>query len=99
MNLQTLLKSLDSETARAFVGAAKNVIDALLVEGQRVDQTRTPAPRDYGAAKLSRTAPAGGWISQDELRQTTQRLSEAIAREKWIDGAAFVIQWFARMGG
>jgi hypothetical protein len=98
MDLMTLVKSLDAPTARAFVTAARHVIDALMIEGERIQQTQAPAPRDYNAGALDRTAPAGGWLSHAELRDTTQRLSEAIAAEKWIDGVFWAVRALSFLG-
>jgi hypothetical protein len=99
MDLVNLAKNIDVETARAFVTAARHVIDAMLIEGERVRQTQTPVARDYNAATLPRTTPAGGWISHEELRETSRRMSEAIAAEKWIDGFIAALQILSAMGG
>lgn len=99
MNLQTLLRNVDAETARAFISATRHVIDALLFEMARVGETRTPGTKDYENAELSRTTPAGGWLSHEELRQTTQKMAEAVAAEKWADGVAFAIQLLTRFAG
>jgi len=98
MNLTELVKSLDAQTARAFVRAARNVIDAMLVEAARVEETHTPAERDYNAAGLSREAPAGGWLSGGEVRQTAQKVAEAMAAEKWTEGVVLTMQLFAQLG-
>lgn len=99
MDLLNLAKSIDIETARAFVTAARHVVDAMLIEGERVRQTQTPGARDYNAATLPRTAPAGGWISHEELRETARRMFEAIAAEKWTDGFIAALQILSAMGG
>jgi hypothetical protein len=99
MDLRKLLQNVDGETARAFVSAASHVIDALLFEAARVQELETPGARDYESATLSRAAPAGGWLSHEELRQTTQKMSEAIAAEKWADGVAFAIGLLTRFAG
>ena len=99
MDLLNLAKNIDAETARAFVTAARHVIDAMLIEGQRVQQTQTPGVQDYNAARLPRTAPAGGWISHEEVRETARRMSEAIAAEKWTDGFIAALQILSAMGG
>lgn len=99
LDLQSLLKNVDAETARAFVGAAGHVIDALLLELARVEQTVTPETRDYDGAALPRSTPATGWLSHEELRQTAQRMSEAIAAEKWVDGVTLAISLLARLAG
>jgi len=98
MDWQTVLRNVDAGTARAFVQAARHVIDAMLLEVARVQQAQTPAPRDYQQAGPSREAPAGGWISHEELRATTQRMAEAIAAEKWVDGMLFAIRLLAAVG-
>ena len=86
MDLKTLAERIDAGTARAFVSAARHVIDAMLIEAERVQQARTPAVRDYAAAELDRSAPGGGWVSHAELRAAAQKMSESLAAEKWIDG-------------
>ncbi len=98
MSVSQVVQAIDAETARSFVVAARHVIDALLIEGQRVRQTRTPAPRDYASAGLDRSAPGGGWIGDDELRATSQRLTEAIAAEKWTEGVLFAIRALSALG-
>jgi len=97
MELQTLLRGIDADTARAFVDAAREVLDAVLLEMARIEQTRTPAARDYRCAELGRAAPAGGWIGHEELRETTRKMAEALAAEKWADGVAFAIQLLTRV--
>jgi predicted phage gp36 major capsid-like protein len=86
VDLKRIAEQLDLTTVRAFVGAARHVIDALLIEGERVRQAQAPAARDYASAELDRGAPGGGWISHEELRATAQRMSEAIAAERWVEG-------------
>lgn len=98
MDLKKLADAINAETARAFVHAARNVIDAMLIEAARVEQTQTPEKRDYDSAELSRSAPAGGWMSHTELRQATQNMAEAIAAEKWTEGVAFAVQVLAQLG-
>lgn len=93
------MKHLDAGTARAFVTAARHVIDALLIEAARVQQTQTPGATDYASADVSREAPGGGWISDAELRGVTQRMTEAVAAEKWVEGAVFAVQAIALLGG
>jgi hypothetical protein len=99
MNLLTLAQSIDAPTAQAFVTAARNVIDALLIEAERVRHTQTPLPRDYNAAELPRTTPPGGWIEHVELRETARRLAEAMAAEKWTDGLVCALQTVFVLGG
>lgn len=99
MDLRTIIERLDAGTVRAFVSAARYVIDAMLIEAEQVKQTQTPGVVDYESAGLSREAPAAGWISDAELRRTTQQMSEAIAAEKWTDGAVFAIKALTALGG
>lgn len=99
MNIETLLKGIDAGTARSFVRAARHVVDALLIEAERIGETQTPAARDYDNAELPRSAPAGGWLSAEELRGTAQRLAEAVAAEKWTDGLICAFRLFNVMGG
>jgi len=99
MDLEAVMKRIDAPTARAFVTAARHLIDALLIEAESVRTMQTPAARDYRAAELPRDTPAGGWLSHGELRATVQRMSEAIAAERWIDGAMFAVRLLAGLGG
>ncbi len=99
MNWESLLQSINPETARAFVAAARHLIDALLIEAERVEQAATPAPRDYPQAGLPRSTPGGGWITHSELRETARRLAEAVAAEKWVEGVAAAIKLLAVVGG
>ena len=99
MDLRKLLQNIDAETARAFVSAASHVIDALLFETARAGEALTPTARDYENAALPRTTPVGGWVSHEELRQTTQKMAEAIAAEKWADGVVLAIQVLTRCAG
>jgi hypothetical protein len=99
MDIRSALQLVDASTAKAFVSAARHVIDALLIEGERVRQAQGPGSTDYATAELSREGPAGGWISDEELRDTTKRLAEAIAAEKWTDGVLFAVQLLSRLGG
>ncbi|TWT45608.1 hypothetical protein RAS1_20360 [Phycisphaerae bacterium RAS1] len=98
MNWLEIARRLDPDAARAFVTAAANVIDAMLIEAERIEQTQTPGTRDYNAANLSRAAPSGGWISQIELRATARKMSEAIAAEKWVEGVVFAVKALAAVG-
>lgn len=99
MDLQKLLRNIDAETARAFVSAARQVLDALLLEAARTEQMQTLPTRDYDGATLSRVTPAGGWLSHEEPRQTTQKMAEALAAEKWADGVACAIRLLTRFAG
>ena len=98
MDLNSILSKIDARTARAFVTAARHLIDALLIEAQSVREAQAPTVRDYATADLPREAPAGGWLSHDELRAAAQRMAEAIAAEKWVDGALFAIRALAAVG-
>ncbi len=99
MDWSTLVRAINADTARAFVTAARHVIDALLIEGERVRRMHTPGPRDYARADLPRDTPAGGWLDDAELRDVTRRLSEALAAERWTDGLLCAIRVFALIGG
>lgn len=99
MDFLQAMQHLDAAKARAFVEGARHVIDALLIEAERVEALRTPAPRDYMSAALDRTAPAGGWLGVSELRRTTQALSEAVAAERWLDGVLVTLRFLRGMGG
>lgn len=99
MSIEEIVKKIDVNAARAFVHAARNVIDALLLETEAVRSVQTPAARDYSQAQLPRDAAPGGWLSHEEIRNTAQRLAEAVAAEKWCDGVLFTLQLLAMLGG
>ena len=99
MDLKTLLMNIDGETAKAFVSAASNVIDAMLFETARVGEMLTPTGRDYETAELSRGVPVGGWLSHEELRRTVQQMSEAVAAEKWAEGVEFAVRLLSKCVG
>lgn len=98
MNPQTLLESIDENSARALVEAMGRVFDALVIESERIQQTQTPPQRDYNTAALSREAPGGGWISDSELRRAAQEIGEAIAQEKWTEGLVTAVRWLRVLG-
>lgn len=99
MELKQLVERIDARTARAFVSAARNVMDALVIEAEHVRRAQTPGTRDYGRALLPRSTPAGGWLTPAELRETSQRLAEALAAEKWTEGVLFAMRVLGVMGG
>jgi hypothetical protein len=98
MDVSSIVRSIDQDTARALVMAARRVIDALLIEGERIRQTQTPAPHDYNAAGLPRATAGGGWLSHEELRDTARRMAEAIAAEKWTDGLITALKLLGALG-
>lgn len=91
MDLKQMAGLIDAPTAQAFVTATRNMIDALMIEGQRVEQANTPGQRDYATATLDRAAPGGGWLTDAELQNATQRMSAAISAERWVDGVLFAL--------
>jgi hypothetical protein len=99
MDWRTVIQNIDAGTARAFVSAARHLIDALLIEAERSRATQTPAARDYESATLARTAPPDGWLSPDALRATAQRMSEALTAEKWMDGFLAALKALGALGG
>lgn len=99
MDWKLLLQRVDASTARAFVSATRHVLDALLLEGERIQQVQTPGAVDYNAADLPRTTPAGGWLTLDKVRQANRELVEAIAHERWWDGFATALRVMQMIGG
>jgi hypothetical protein len=47
---------------------------------------------------LRRDAPGGGWLSEEELRETSQKMMEAVALEKWTDGVIFAVRALSALG-
>jgi hypothetical protein len=97
--LQSTLQKIDAQTARAFVTAARHVIDALLIEGERLRQGQPPPPQNYATATLPSATPAGGWLADEELRATARKLAEAAALERWTDGLLSALRLCAWLGG
>lgn len=99
MKLEEIAKRVDEGNARAFVQAARHLINAMMVETARQADSQGPAAgagaRDYRTAELSREAAPGGWISRAELDRTNQQLIEAIAAEKWIEGVVAAVRVMA----
>lgn len=98
MDLNQIAQQITPQAARAFVSAARNVIDAMLIEAERVREVSTSDRIDYETAALPRGTPAGGWLSMEELRTSAQRLAEAIAAEKWTDGFLVAVRLIAALG-
>lgn len=92
------IRRIDAPTARSFVRAARHLLNAMMIEGQQMRAVQTPGTRDYVTGTLSREAPAGGWLSHEELRNTTQRLNEAIAAEKWVEGVFVALRAVSMLG-
>jgi hypothetical protein len=92
-----IASQIDESTAKSFVSAAWNVIQAAMVVRQQALAAETPGQTDYETAQLDRSTPAGGWLTDETLHSYTQRISEAIAAEKWEQGALFVLQFLAIM--
>lgn len=98
MSASQWLANLEPATISAFVRAARHVIDALLIEGQRIQSAGTPPPpRDYATADLDRSTPTGGWLTPDDLRNGAQRLAEAVAAEKWIEGFKLAVMLLSQL--
>ena len=58
-----------------------------------------PVARDYNTGELSRTAPPGGWLPHEELREAARRMAEAIAAEKWTEGLLAALKILFVCGG
>ncbi len=98
MDMTTLAERMTPQAARAFVSAARHVIDAMVIESERVRQAQGPGRTDYNAAGLSHDTPGGGWISVEELRDSSRRLAESIAAERWTDGFLVAVKLIAALG-
>lgn len=92
MNLEAIAKRIDADSARAFVHAARNLVNAVMVEVARQKDVSGPTPRDYRSAGLSSEPAPGGWISRGELDRACQQMSEAMAAEKWVEGVMAAVR-------
>jgi hypothetical protein len=99
MDIASLAKQIEPETARAFVSAARHVIDAAMLEAERVNRAMTPPARDYASSTLDRSTPAGGWITPEELREAARQVGEAMADERWNEGIGAVLKSLALIWG
>lgn len=92
MNPMILAHSLEPAVLRRFVHAVRNVVDAMLIQAPPPRPAPPPGMRDYNAAPLVNGAPDGGWIDVSELQITSQRMNEAIAAERWVDGFVAAVE-------
>lgn len=98
MDWNALAQRLDAETARRFAQAARHVIDVLLIETATAVRRQTPREIDYTQATLRRDTPPGGWLTHAELRREAQLMQEALAAERWLDGALAALRIFNGLG-
>lgn len=92
MQVAKVAEKLDADVLKQFVVGVQKVIEALLIEQEHVGSQPGPVPVDYNTAGLPRAEPPGGWIGTGELRAASQKMSEAIAAEKWVEGFVFAVQ-------
>lgn len=99
MTLQESLKQIDLQVVKDFVLAVHKMISSLMVQPHASGGAAAPpGDTDYGSADLSGATPDGGWISNDELKATQQKMTEAIKTESWIDGALFAVKLMSALG-
>jgi len=91
--------TLSLEQARQFVLTVQRWIEAGLLPPTKVGAGPVPGRVDYGTAKIGSVAPAGGWLSDAEVKSVAQGMTEAIAAEKWFDGVKFAVQLVILAGG
>ncbi len=91
--------TLSLEQARQFVLTVQRWIELGLLPPTKVGAGPVPGRVDYGTAKIGSVAPAGGWLSDAEVKSAAQGMTEAIAAEKWFDGVKFAVQLVILAGG
>lgn len=90
--LSTVMSDLSMESIKEFVTVVKRYIDDALVDDIKVLPQESPTKIDYNKAGVELIAPHGGWISRSELERYNQKMTEAIANEKWTEGFILAMQ-------
>lgn len=93
--IKTIADKLDLATIQSFTRAALDVIQVVLNEAEKRAATATPDKVDYAHADHDWSAPAGGWLTPDEIRTAITEITEAIAAEKWFDGFVAAVKMMA----
>ncbi len=94
--LQEILAKIDPAAAKAFVLEVRRVFGALATPvGAAGTPPEAPGNVDYTTAQVTAGRPAGGWLSDAEVRNVAQRMTEAIAAEQWEKGLTIAIAFLA----
>lgn len=92
------ISSLPPSKLAAVVHAVRDVIDTLADNRSSYANT-APQGTEYDTADHDASAPVGGWLSVDELRERSRQMTEAIAAEKFVQGFLMAVQLMAMFGG
>lgn len=90
--LSTIMSDLSMETIKEVVTVVKRYIDDALVDDIKIQPQESPNRLDYNKAGIELVAPPNGWISMSELEAYNQKMTEAIANEKWTEGFILAMQ-------
>lgn len=94
----TIAKGLSEQTLKGFVNAVNEIVKQ--IAGTPVGGVSTaPTPVDYAHAEITVGVPPGGWLSVEEFRDASRRMTEAIAAEKWVEGFITAVQIMIMIGG
>lgn len=100
MDFQTILKQINPETAKVFIDATFDVVNAFLLKAEENETAVPPSNVDYNAPHrgLKNDAPAGGWISDAEVRATLRKQVESMKVANWMDGFLTAIKLLVAIG-
>ena len=90
---------LTLEQARQFVLTIERWIEMGVIPPGSKGAAPEVGAVDYGTAQVGSVGPAGGWLSDGEVKAVAQRMTEAISAEKWFDGFVFAMQLVIMAGG
>ena len=96
--IKGVAEKLDPATIQTFVHTARLVVEAVADEAQASASTQMPGQTDYATATLDHSTPAGGWLNVEQIRETSRKMTEAVAAEKWVDGFICAVQFMAMIG-
>lgn len=97
-NLATAASKLPHSVLESVVHTVRTLVDALADQAATPPGT-LPGGTDYSTADHDASAPAGGWLSVDELRDRSKQMTEAIAAEHFEQGFLMAVQLMAMLGG
>lgn len=98
-NIEQVAQQMDPAVLQNFLKEIARIFDALVVPPAAAGAVRMPGGVDYTTAQPSVGQPAGGWLSDGEVRGAAQRMTEAIAAEQWVQGFVALARLIAMAGG